>query len=149
MEFHLGIEPKKRKQGGQMARNGGDFGTPKKTETVSASFQRRNAPKGDDRQGPMCEPKLIIADEPTTALDVTIQAQILELMKDLSSRLGGLIVITHNLVSWPVCRPGECMYAGKIIESGTPHDIYQNRRIPIRLDYCIPFPDWTSRGRNA
>ena len=45
-----------------------------------------------------CEPKLIIADEPTTALDVTIQAQILELMKDLSSRLGvALIVITHNL----------------------------------------------------
>ena len=48
-----------------------------------------------------CNPKVIIADEPTTALDVTIQAQILELMKNLTDEFGvGLIIITHNLVSW-------------------------------------------------
>ena len=73
-----------------------------------------------------CEPKLIIADEPTTALDVTIQAQILELMKDLTQRLGvALIIITHNL--GVVARYADrvnVMYAGRIVESGTARDIY-------------------------
>ncbi len=82
-----------------------------------------------------CEPKLIIADEPTTALDVTIQAQILELMKDLTRRLGvALIVITHNL--GVVARYADrvnVMYAGKIIESGTAHDIYHTPRHPYTL----------------
>jgi oligopeptide/dipeptide ABC transporter ATP-binding protein len=82
-----------------------------------------------------CDPKLIIADEPTTALDVTIQAQILELMKDLTKRLGvALIVITHNL--GVVARYADrvnVMYAGKIIESGTAHDIYHRPRHPYTL----------------
>jgi oligopeptide/dipeptide ABC transporter ATP-binding protein len=82
-----------------------------------------------------CEPKLIIADEPTTALDVTIQAQILELMKDLTRRLGvALIIITHNLGI--VARYADrvnVMYAGKIIESGTAHDIYHQPRHPYTL----------------
>src|SRR3546814_5238287 len=77
-----------------------------------------------------CEPKLIIADEPTTALDVTIQAQILELMKDLTRRLGvALIVITHNL--GVVARYADrvnVMYAGRIIETGKALDIYHNDR---------------------
>ncbi len=77
-----------------------------------------------------CEPKLIIADEPTTALDVTIQAQILELMKDLSKRLGvALIVITHNL--GVVARYADrvnVMYAGKIIETGAARNIYHRTR---------------------
>ena len=82
-----------------------------------------------------CEPKLIIADEPTTALDVTIQAQILELMKELTRRMGvALIVITHNLgvVARYVDRVN-VMYAGKIIESGTAHDIYHKPRHPYTL----------------
>jgi len=82
-----------------------------------------------------CEPKLIIADEPTTALDVTIQAQILELMKDLTKRLGvAMIVITHNL--GVVARYADrvnVMYAGRIIESGTARDIYYNPRHPYTL----------------
>jgi len=82
-----------------------------------------------------CEPKLVIADEPTTALDVTIQAQILELMKELTRRLGvALIVITHNL--GVVARYADrvnVMYAGKIIESGTAKDIYHNPRHPYTL----------------
>ncbi len=82
-----------------------------------------------------CEPALIIADEPTTALDVTIQAQILELMKELTRRLGvALIVITHNL--GVVARYADrvnVMYAGKIIESGTAEDIYHNPRHPYTL----------------
>ena len=79
-----------------------------------------------------CEPKLIIADEPTTALDVTIQAQILELMKDLTKRLGvALIVITHNLGVVPrYADRVNVMYAGKIIESSTAHDIYHRPRHP-------------------
>jgi len=83
----------------------------------------------------MCEPKLIIADEPTTALDVTIQAQILELMKDLTRRLGvAQIIITHNL--GVVARYADrvnVMYAGKIIESGTAEDIYHNPHHPYTL----------------
>lgn len=82
-----------------------------------------------------CEPKLIIADEPTTALDVTIQAQILELMKDLTRKMDvALIVITHNL--GVVARYADrvnVMYAGKIIESGTAHDIYHRPRHPYTL----------------
>ena len=82
-----------------------------------------------------CEPKLIIADEPTTALDVTIQAQILELMKDLTRRLGvALIVITHNL--GVVARYADrvnVMYAGKIIETGSAEEIYHNPRHPYTL----------------
>jgi len=68
-----------------------------------------------------CDPALILADEPTTALDVTIQAQILELMKDLSRRLGvAMLIITHNL--GVVARYADrvnVMYAGRIIERGT------------------------------
>ena len=82
-----------------------------------------------------CEPKLIIADEPTTALDVTIQAQILELMKDLTRRLNvALIIITHNL--GVVARYSDrvnVMYAGKIIESGSARDIYYNPQHPYTL----------------
>ena len=82
-----------------------------------------------------CQPKLIIADEPTTALDVTIQAQILELMKDLTKRLGvALIIITHNL--GVVARYADrvnVMYAGKIIEEGTAADIYHRPQHPYTL----------------
>ncbi len=98
-----------------------------------------------------CEPKLIIADEPTTALDVTIQAQILELMKDLSKRLGvALIVITHNL--GVVARYADrvnVMYAGKIVESGSAHDIYHNPRHPYTLGLLnsVPRLDQPRRAR--
>lgn len=73
-----------------------------------------------------CEPKLLIADEPTTALDVTIQAQILELMMELKERLGmAIIMITHDLgVVASMCEKIAVMYAGKIIEYGTAEDIF-------------------------
>jgi oligopeptide/dipeptide ABC transporter ATP-binding protein len=82
-----------------------------------------------------CEPKLIIADEPTTALDVTIQAQILELMKDLTRRLGvALIIITHNLgVVARYANRVNVMYAGRIVESGTAHRIYHSPSHPYTL----------------
>jgi oligopeptide/dipeptide ABC transporter ATP-binding protein len=98
-----------------------------------------------------CEPKLIIADEPTTALDVTIQAQILELMKDLTRRLGvALIIITHNLGI--VARYADrvnVMYAGKIIESGSARDIYHRPRHPYTLALLrsVPRMDRPRRAR--
>ena len=82
-----------------------------------------------------CEPQLIIADEPTTALDVTIQAQILELMQDLTKRRGvALVIITHNL--GVVARYADrvnVMYAGKIVEQGSAADIYRAPRHPYTV----------------
>ena len=79
-----------------------------------------------------CNPKLIIADEPTTALDVTIQTQVLELMKSLCREFGAaLIIITHNLgVVARYANRVNVMYAGKIIESGSALDIFHNPRHP-------------------
>ena len=75
-----------------------------------------------------CEPKLLIADEPTTALDVTIQAQILELMDELKKKLGmGIILITHDLgVVASMCDNVAVMYAGEIVEYGSVDDIFYN-----------------------
>jgi len=75
-----------------------------------------------------CEPKLLIADEPTTALDVTIQAQILELMMELRKKLGmSIIMITHDLgVVASMCEKIAVMYAGKIVEYGTTDEIFYN-----------------------
>ncbi|MFQ5860995.1 MAG: ABC transporter ATP-binding protein [Dehalococcoidia bacterium] len=89
-----------------------------------------------------CNPKLILADEPTTALDVTIQAQILELMKELTTRLGvALVIITHNL--GVVARYSDrvnVMYAGKIIERSTAREVYKNPRHPYTLGLLKSVP---------
>ena len=75
-----------------------------------------------------CEPKLLIADEPTTALDVTIQAQILELMIELKNKMGmSIIMITHDLgIVANMCKKIAVMYAGKIVEYGTTDEIFYN-----------------------
>ncbi len=79
-----------------------------------------------------CNPKLLIADEPTTALDVTIQAQILDLMKDLQKKLNtAIILISHDLgVIAGLCSRVIVMYAGKIAESGTAMEIFHNPQHP-------------------
>ena len=89
-----------------------------------------------------CNPKLIIADEPTTALDVTIQAQILELMKGLSERLGvAQLIITHNLgVVARYAKRVNVMYAGKIVEMGLAKDIYHNPSHPYTLGLLASVP---------
>ena len=89
-----------------------------------------------------CNPRLIIADEPTTALDVTIQAQILELMQSLSNELGtALIIITHNLgVVARYASRVVVMYAGKIIETGNSRDIYHDSRHPYTLGLLNSVP---------
>src|ERR1700755_1577465 len=82
-----------------------------------------------------CSPKLIIADEPTTALDVTIQAQILELMKSLTKKLGvAQIIITHNLgVVARYAARVNVMYAGRIVEAGSAEAIYHHPRHPYTM----------------
>ena len=89
-----------------------------------------------------CEPKLIIADEPTTALDVTTQAQILDLLEDLASSLGmALIIITHNLgIVARYCTRVNLMYAGKIIEQGTRDEIFFDPRHPYTLGLMRSVP---------
>ncbi len=80
----------------------------------------------------ICEPKLIIADEPTTALDVTIQAQILDLMKDLKNKLNtSIILITHDLgVVADLCSRINVMYGGIVVETGTTEDIFYRPKHP-------------------
>ena len=77
-----------------------------------------------------CEPDILIADEPTTALDVTIQAQILELIQDLQKKLGmAVILVTHDLgVIADLCDNIVVMYGGRICERGTAHEIFYNPR---------------------
>ncbi len=100
-----------------------------------------------------CNPSLILADEPTTALDVTIQAQILELMRDLSRRLGvAMLIITHNL--GVVARYADrvnVMYAGRIIERATAAELYANPRHPYTLGLLrsVPRLDEPRRARLA
>ncbi len=98
-----------------------------------------------------CEPKLLIADEATTALDVTIQAQILELMKNLTSQLGtALMIITHNLGI--IARYADrlnVMYAGKIRETGSAEEVYLNPAHPytVGLLNSVPRLDQTESER--
>jgi oligopeptide/dipeptide ABC transporter ATP-binding protein len=89
-----------------------------------------------------CKPKLIIADEPTTALDVTIQAQILELMKDLTRRLGvSLILITHNLgIVARYATRVNVMYAGRIVESSATSELFAAPRHPYTLGLLSSIP---------
>ncbi|MDU4698105.1 MULTISPECIES: ABC transporter ATP-binding protein [Paenibacillus] len=79
-----------------------------------------------------CRPSLLIADEPTTALDVTIQAQIMDVMKEMQSRLGtSIILITHDLgVVAGMCDRVIVMYAGEVVETGTKWEIFKNPQHP-------------------
>ena len=100
-----------------------------------------------------CEPKLLIADEPTTALDVTIQAQILQLMRDLRDEKGtAILLITHDLgVIAEMCDSVTVMYAGSIVEKGSIEDILSRPRMPysIGLLHSIPTIDDESEHRDV
>ena len=92
--------------------------------------------------GLICSPQLLIADEPTTALDVTIQAQILELMKEIQSNTDmGIIFITHNLgVIAEICDKVSVMYAGKIVEQGPVNDIFYRTAHPYTYGLLRSMP---------
>jgi peptide/nickel transport system ATP-binding protein len=133
IELHLGL-------GGQNARDR----AAKLLDAVGISGARRRLNQyphelsGGMRQRVMiamaiaCEPKLVIADEPTTALDVTIQAQILELLAELQERLQlSIILITHDLgVVAGLCHRVAVMYAGQIVETGSVDDIFERPAHP-------------------
>ncbi|WP_409303157.1 ABC transporter ATP-binding protein [Peribacillus sp. SCS-155] len=91
----------------------------------------------------ICEPKMLIADEPTTALDVTIQAQILELMKKLNKETNtAIMMITHDLgVVAEMCERIVVMYAGKIVEEGDVKSIFQNPKHPYTVGLIQSVPD--------
>ncbi len=91
----------------------------------------------------ICEPKLIIADEPTTALDVTIQAQILDLLKDIKEKLNtSIILITHDLgVVADVCSKINVMYGGIIVETGTTEDIFYRGKHPYTWGLLRSIPN--------
>lgn len=92
--------------------------------------------------GLICDPKLLIADEPTTALDVTIQAQIIELMKEIQKKTEmAIIFITHNLgVVADICDRVSVMYAGKIVEQGDVNDIFYKPAHPYTLGLLRSMP---------
>lgn len=89
-----------------------------------------------------CNPEILVADEPTTALDVTIQAQILELMKDLQNRLGmSIILITHDLgVVAETCEYVAVMYAGQVVEYSDVRSLFKNPRHPYTLGLLNSLP---------
>ena len=127
------------------------------SRTLSAASRTTRTTSGGMRQRVMiamalaCNPSLILADEPTTALDVTIQAQILELMRDLSRRLGiAMLLITHDL--GVVARYADrvnVMYAGRIIERASAAELFANPRHPYTLGllHSVPRLDEPRRAR--
>jgi len=96
-----------------------------------------------------CDPNLLIADEPTTALDVTIEAQILDLMQDLQNRIGmAIMFITHDLqVIGEMSDRVNVMYAGKIVETGTIDDIYHNSKHPYTQGLLKSIPQIGEKKR--
>ena len=98
-----------------------------------------------------CKPDVLIADEPSTALDVTIQAQILELMKELQKEHGtAIILITHDLgVVANICHNVLVMYAGKIVERAESNSLFANPRHPYTLGLLGSVPRWDEQERET
>ena len=97
-----------------------------------------------------CKPELLLADEPTTALDVTIQAQILDMMQELKEKINtSIILITHDLgIVAEICDKVAIMYAGEIIEYGTAEDIYEGKnRHPYTEGLFGSIPDLEVESR--
>ena len=94
---------------------------------IPTPIQRWDAPTRAHRHGPCGEPQLLIADEPTTALDVTIQAQILRLIQELGRKMGlSVLLITHNLgVVAKICDRVAVMYSGRVIETAPVRDLFR------------------------
>ena len=99
----------------------------------------------------ICQPSLLIADEPTTALDVTVQAQILELIKELQDEMGmSVILITHDLgVIAETCESVVVMYAGKIAEIGTVYDIFDRPTHPYTQGLLGSIPRLDSPSKSV
>lgn len=99
----------------------------------------------------VCNPKILIADEPTTALDVTIQAQIIELIQDLQKKLNtAVIIITHDLgVVADIAHKIQVMYAGEIIERGSTDDVFYNPQHPYTWALLQSVPRLDTKNKNV
>ena len=123
----------------------------RRLQDYPASVLGRHASARDDRDGARCEPELIIADEPTTALDVTVQAQILALLKELTRKTNSaMILITHDL--GVVARYADrvaVMYAGRVVETADARSLYARPSHPYSrgLLASIPGLDGVAGGR--
>jgi peptide/nickel transport system ATP-binding protein len=99
----------------------------------------------------MCDPELLIADEPTTALDVTVQAQILRLLQELQQEFGlALLLITHDLgIVARMAQRVSVMYAGEVVEMGTVAEVFAAPTHPYTrgLLHCIPVPGMAQTGK--
>lgn len=96
----------------------------------------------------MLEPALVIADEPTTALDVTIQAQIFDLMRSLRDRQTALLLITHDMgVIWEMCDRMLVMYAGRVVEQGPVAEVFSRPRHPYTAGLLKSMPRIQQKGR--
>ena len=97
-----------------------------------------------------CNPSLLIADEPTTALDVTIQAQILDLIDDLKEDLGmGVVMVTHDMgVVAEVADRVMVMYAGNVVETGTVEEIFESPQHPYTKGLLASVPNVDDEGHN-
>jgi len=97
----------------------------------------------------VCEPKLLIADEPTTALDVTVQAQVLRLIKSLQRKMNlGVLFITHDMgVVAEMCDRVAVMYAGQIVEESDVHTLFETPRHPYTIGLLGAIPDVERRGK--
>jgi peptide/nickel transport system ATP-binding protein len=89
-----------------------------------------------------CRPKILLADKPTTALDVTIQAQVLEMMRDLKAKFNtAIVLITHDLgVVAQTCEKAAILYAGEVVETGTVHEIFKDMRHPYTIGLMNSIP---------
>jgi len=109
-----------------------------------------NAPEGHDCNGSFFNPDLLISDEATTALDVTIQAQILDLMRGLQKKLGmAILIITHNLaVVAEMAETIAIAYAGKIVENASAKEIFKSPRHPYTYGLLQSIPKFTEKRTN-
>jgi len=96
----------------------------------------------------MLDPDLIIADEPTTALDVTIQAQVLDLMRDMKKKDTSVLLITHDMgVIWEMCTRVVVMYASELVETGTVNDIFDDPLHPYTEALLTSIPSLSEKAR--
>jgi oligopeptide/dipeptide ABC transporter ATP-binding protein len=143
LELHLGMNKQdSRKRSGELLKLVGVPEAETRLEDYPHQFSGGMRQRAMIAMALSCNPKILIADEPTTALDVTTQAQILGIMQDMVNKLGtSLVIVTHNL--GVVARYAQriyIMYAGRIVESGTAEDIFLHPRHPytIGLLNCVP-----------
>jgi oligopeptide/dipeptide ABC transporter ATP-binding protein len=143
LELHLGMNKQdSRKRSGELLKLVGVPEAETRLEDYPHQFSGGMRQRAMIAMALSCNPKILIADEPTTALDVTTQAQILGIMQDMVNKLGtSLVIVTHNL--GVVARYAQriyIMYAGRIVESGTAEDIFLHPSHPytIGLLNCVP-----------